>query len=217
MNTARAPINDCWNRIGVRGDGSCAELRTHVHCRNCPVHAAAARELLDVPLSAERLEQWTKRFAEPRQAHEHDTQSALIFRCSSEWLGLPTALCSEVASIRVIRSLPHRRDRAVLGLANVRGELIVCVSLGALLGLQAAPASSTPRLLIVKGEGEPTALSVDEIHGTYRYSRRELLPVPDTVAAAAVRSSHSTLRWRDRTVGLLDGGSLLASLDRCVA
>ena len=34
-------IDDCWNRIGVLGDGSCPRLAEHIHCRNCPVHAAA--------------------------------------------------------------------------------------------------------------------------------------------------------------------------------
>ena len=39
-----ASINDCWNRIGVRGDASCPELEQHVHCRNCPVYSAAAAD-----------------------------------------------------------------------------------------------------------------------------------------------------------------------------
>ena len=46
-SSARATITDCWNKIGVRGDSSCRELEEHVHCRNCPVHAAAAVALLD--------------------------------------------------------------------------------------------------------------------------------------------------------------------------
>src|SRR2546422_1979826 len=37
---------------------------------------------------------------------------------------------AEVAERRVIHSLPHRRTGIVLGVVNVRGELLVCVSLG---------------------------------------------------------------------------------------
>ena len=54
---ARAGLNDCWNKIGVRGDGSCPELKQHAHCRNCPVYASVAAET-ESPLAkqaAERL------------------------------------------------------------------------------------------------------------------------------------------------------------------
>jgi Magnesium chelatase, subunit ChlI len=38
--------NDCWNQIGVFGDGTCPELAKVIHCRNCPVYAAGGRSLL---------------------------------------------------------------------------------------------------------------------------------------------------------------------------
>ena len=53
---ARAGLNDCWNKIGVRGDGSCPELERHAHCRNCPVYSAAAAQLLDAELPAGHLD-----------------------------------------------------------------------------------------------------------------------------------------------------------------
>jgi Magnesium chelatase, subunit ChlI len=37
---------DCWNQIGVFGDGTCPELAKVIHCRNCPVYAAGGRSLL---------------------------------------------------------------------------------------------------------------------------------------------------------------------------
>ena len=40
-------IDDCWNRIGVRGDHSCERLVRHIHCRNCEVYERSAAELLD--------------------------------------------------------------------------------------------------------------------------------------------------------------------------
>ncbi len=40
-------LDDCWNRIGVQGDQSCARLPLAVHCRNCEVYAAAAKAVLD--------------------------------------------------------------------------------------------------------------------------------------------------------------------------
>lgn len=212
-----ASVHDCWNRIGVSGDGSCPELRQHIHCRNCPVYAAAARQLLDVAPPADQRDFWTQRFAAPRGQQQQDTRSVLVFRCATEWFALPTATCVEVASTRPIRRLPHRRDAAVLGLTNVRGELMVCVSLGAFLRLPMAGETPNPRLLVVRDKGEPTALHVDEVHGTYRYAQSEIQPVPDTIGVAAAHNTHATLRWCDRTVGLLDSKALLSGLDRCVA
>ena len=44
----------------------------------------------------------------------------------------------EVANLLPIHSLPHRPNGVVLGLASVRGELLVCVSLGQVVGAGAA-------------------------------------------------------------------------------
>src|SRR5438046_9100932 len=87
-----AVVIDCWNSIGVRGDGSCPELKQHVHCRNCPVYSAGAAELLDGDLPANYLAEWTSHFAEPKRADEVGTRSILTFRLASEWLALPAAV-----------------------------------------------------------------------------------------------------------------------------
>ena len=50
---------DCWNRIGTAGDRSCPELETHIHCRNCPVFASAARTFFDRPAPQHYLAEWT--------------------------------------------------------------------------------------------------------------------------------------------------------------
>ena len=55
VNSAAAMIADCWNKIGVRGDGSCPELEKHIHCRNCPTYTAAASMLLDRDLRSSSI------------------------------------------------------------------------------------------------------------------------------------------------------------------
>ena len=97
------------------------------------MYAAAAKRILDrlPPGMSEEDE------APPAQ-HAANLSSLLVFRLQREWLGLPTRSLDEVAGMRGIISLPHRRDPAVLGVTNVRGTLTVCVSLPRLLGLDAA-------------------------------------------------------------------------------
>ena len=78
---------------------------------------------------------------------------------------MPTSVIAEVAERRVIHSLPHRRTGIVLGVVNVRGELLVCVSLAQLLGVEHKPEESAPRerrqalrrLLVVRDRGMPKA------------------------------------------------------------
>src|SRR5579872_4617099 len=131
----RSAVQDCWNRIGVHGDRSCPELKRYVHCRNCHVFSAGAAERLEGDPPGNYLAEWTRHFGEPRPAADSKTHSFVIFRVGAEWLALPTSVVTEVADSRPIHSLPHRRNSAVLGLVNVRGELLVCVSLGRVLGV----------------------------------------------------------------------------------
>jgi chemotaxis-related protein WspD len=216
-------IHDCWNTIGVRGDGSCPELSRHVHCRNCPVYAAAAVGLLDRDLPPDYLAEWSRLVARQREVEHLDTQSVVIFRIGAEWLALPTLLFEEVAELRTVHSLPHRRGKIVMGLANVRGELLVCVSLGDILGLEHAAKSQGQRqhtqyrrLLVVSREAQRVAFPVDEVQGIVRFHRGEQKEVPTTVSLAATIYT-GMLSWQDRSVGLLDDQLLLSALNRSLA
>src|SRR5258708_6446608 len=117
-------IVDCWNTIGVRGDRSCAELTRHAHCRNCPVYAAAATELLRTAPCDGALEDRTSHLAQPKALDQGDVASVVIFRLADEWLALPTAAVAEVVNQKPIHTLPHRTGGLVLGITNVRGELL---------------------------------------------------------------------------------------------
>lgn len=219
-----AGLDDCWNRIGVRGDCSCAQLIAHVHCRNCPVYSAAARKLLDTPASSDYLRAWTDHFAQPVTAVEADTHSVMIFRIGGEWMALPTHLCVEVASSRAVHSLPHRRSGAVLGLANVRGVLLVCISLGAILNVtvddsakHAEQRSVLQRVLVLRWPDGSVAVPVDEVHGVHRFQERDLREVPATLARAQSAYTKAVLSWSERSVGLLDEQLLGYTVTRSLA
>jgi chemotaxis-related protein WspD len=220
-----AELDACWSRIGVRGDGSCPELQQHVHCRNCPVHAAAALKLLDRPPPPGYVEEWTEHIARIRGSRNEaegsrDESSALIFQLGHEFLALPTSVVKEVAELRVIHRLPHRRDGPVLGIANIRGELLVCVSLGKLLDVDEtpqAPRGPAGRLLVIGRDDRRTVLPVGAVHGIHRYRARDLARTPATIAKAASPYTEAMLPWQNRTVACLDADRLLAAVDRCIA
>jgi chemotaxis-related protein WspD len=230
-------IDDCWNRIGTRGDGSCPKLAEHSRCLNCPVFEDAAARLLDRPVGDMELGQsaasvpnalsrepasaaLNEPVAVETSANSGATQSALVFRIAEEWLGLPTAALRQVDDIRPIHSLPHRRNRVVLGLVNIRGALTVAASLGELLHLDRTvsgkyeSSNGYARMLVAAMRGEPVAFPVDEVEGVVRFPANSLLPVPTTLAHASASHARGVLAWRDRTIGLLDTDRVFESLAR---
>jgi chemotaxis-related protein WspD len=216
-----AVLDDCWNRIGVRGDASCPKLEGHVHCRNCPTYSAAALSLLDREPAAERLRDATLLAAQRKSAVEEQLESVVVFRLDTEWLGLPTAGFREIATERPIHSLPHRKSPLVLGIANVRGELLVCASLERLLGLERNPPpvggkrrSPPKRLLVLKHEGLSLASPVDEAWGVHRFRARELKAVPATLGKAGATFTKSVLPWQKKSVGVLDLELVFYKLNR---
>jgi len=211
VETALA-LDACWKRIGVQGDQSCRELPRHSHCRNCPEFSRQAALLLDreapagAPLSA------LPAIPEPTERG----QSVTIFRLGAEWFALPTLMLDEIVTPRAVHSLPHRRDPGLLGLVNVRGELVVCVSIArAVLG-DAAIAAPQGWIIVAHHDSGRLAFPVDEVAQTFHHTQAAVQPLPATLAHAATGLSTGMLAWRDRHVGLLDGEALFAALNRCL-
>ena len=225
-----AAWQDCWNQTGVQGDATCPRLREVSHCRNCPVYSNAASRLLGSEPPEDYLVEWSVRLAAPPPAPEAARTAVLmIFRLGAEWLALPAAVFQEVAEPRPAHSLPHRRGRVLRGVVNIRGELVVCVSLGGALGLEeAAPAPTRGvngdggnrpgpvygRLVVVGTPGGRLAFAVSEVSGIEAFAPTQLRPVPETLALANARFTARVLSWRGHTVGCLDDGPLFASLNR---
>jgi chemotaxis-related protein WspD len=209
-----AQLNDCWKRIGVYGDSSCAQLGPVIHCRNCPVYAAAAVRLLDIDAPAEYVQGWTAQAAAPVPLPVHDTHSVVIFRLATEWLALPASIFKEIAAHRAIHSLPHRRNGAVLGVTNIRGQLLVCASLQSILRIGAAAPTKAGRLLVLQHQGQASVCPVDEVHGIERFHDSELRAAPATMVKAAATYTKAVWAWRDRFVGVLDEELLFHTINR---
>jgi chemotaxis-related protein WspD len=208
------PIDDCWNRIGVHGDKSCPLLVEHIHCRNCAVYATAASRLLD----RYALGQPPAREAMTQAAGEVASRSLTVFRLGDEWLALATRHLLEVAPLQPIHSLPHQRSRALLGVVNVRGALVACLSLGELLGVPPgsgpAAARAMPRLLIVAAQGGALVVPVDEVDGVHRIDEPSLAAASTAASQAGARFTQCVLPFKERSLRVLDDEPLLAAMAR---
>jgi len=208
----------CWSKIGVEGDQSCQELQRQVHCHNCPVYSAAAVQFLDRPIAPEYRREWTDHFAREKRIATPAKTSAVIFRIGHEWLAMPTQAFQEIAERRALHSLPHRRSGVVIGIVNVRGELLICAALDRLLGLQtdSRPKRSRvifDRLLVAEWSGQRFTFPVDEVHGVHRFHQFDLREPPATVSRSGLNCAIGVFPWRNFTVGFLDPDTLFTALN----
>ncbi|MDZ5433715.1 chemotaxis protein CheW [Pseudomonas fluorescens] len=211
-------IDDCWNRMGIRGDKSCPLLIEHIHCRNCAVYSAAATRLLD----RYALQQDDRAHLSASVESEVKTRSLLMFRLGEEWLGLATRTLVEVAPQQAIHSLPHQRSRALLGVANVRGALVACLSLVELLGLDGAgsvPSDTRimPRMLIIAANGGPVVIPVDEVDGIHAIDERILEAASRSGTQASAKYTRGVLPFKGRSLRWLDEEQLLSAVTRSLS
>lgn len=148
-------VDYCWNKIGVSGDSSCSELKTVIHCRNCPAYRAAGRTLLQRESPDGYVEEWTNILSKDWQqsVSEKEGKSSslvkqensndeiiglIIFRVSQEWLALPAWVIKEITHVHPVHTLPHRSNHVFAGIVNIRGEILMCILLRNLLSLPPA-------------------------------------------------------------------------------
>jgi len=213
-------IEPCWTRIGVfGGDQSCPELAQVVHCRHCPVYARAGRALLEQEPPEGYLAHWAAQLATAHEREDAETLSTVVFRLAAERLALPTTACVEVVEPRPVHRIPHRAGTVLRGVANIRGELLLVVSLTALLGIapDAAAAAGRSRLLVIEHDGERWVFAVDELLGVHRVARAALAPPPATVAHDDRAATTALFDLGEVRVALLDDALLCGRLRRAVA
>ncbi|MEF3063544.1 chemotaxis protein CheW [Pandoraea apista] len=188
------------------------------------LHRQAA-ELLDrLPVMPVDPAPWR---AVPGEEETARGPSLLLFRLADEWLALPASTIEEVAPMRAWHSVPGHRHRALLGLVNLRGALVPCLSLGELLGVQPAPQSqlspsntfraSTSRLLALRHGHHLSAFPVTEVHGIVTPARTAIGSAPATTLGATDGFAVAVLRWHEHVVGVLDPLRVGAAFDRSLA
>jgi len=211
---AAPEIDACWKRIGIQGDKSCPELPRHSHCRNCPRFSQAAAVLLDreMPVDHDAL---------PLAGSVEETgrglgESLMVFRLGAEWFALPTLVLDEIILLRPIHTLPHRGHPGLLGLVNVRGELVICVSMAQLL-VGTLPVAEHGRLIVARHDKRRLAFPVDEVRHVRFHDAGKLKPVPVTLARSASAYTRGLLTWERAQVGRLDEDLVFAAMERFLA
>ena len=171
------------------------------------------------------LEEWTHQLAVPARLEVDEARSLLVFRVGGEWLALDVGSVIEVVEPRPIHGVPHRSNRLLLGLANIRGELQLCISLRELLGIDpaeggtlgsAANGGSSQRLLVVELDHSRWVFPVDEVEGVQRVPVSALENLPQTVEKSPKYFSEAVFSRDGKRVGVLVAMRIFQALERTV-
>ena len=215
------PNPSCWKESGIFGDKSCPELATLTHCRHCRVYTQAGRRLLDREPPPGYRQEWTQRLASPKEKVE-ETLSALVFRLGGELFALKTVFFQEAAEAALPHSIPLRSGEVFKGIVNINGELILSMSVAALLGITSEDVETAgrkvyPRLVVVAREGQRFAFPADEVLGVRRFPLAAMQELPATVAKSVQAVTAGIIPWEGRKVGLISEEKFFAALTRSLA
>jgi chemotaxis-related protein WspD len=122
--------------------------------------------------------------------------------------------------MRPIHRLPHRSSGAILGVANIHGDLIVCISFASLLNFNTSDrpaAAKGGKLLVLRWADGPIAFEVDVVQNVQRIADSQLKPLPATVAQAKTRYTKAMLQLGETSIGVLDEALLHAAVRQNLA
>jgi chemotaxis-related protein WspD len=222
-------VDNCWKKIGVAGDRSCSLLESVIHCRNCSVYAAAGRALLHREAPSGYVEEWTSLLTQTIgtstaiEGNRHSTNttnsipSVLIFRLEEEWFALPVWAIKEVTSLCPIHTLPHRSNDILLGVVNIRGEILICISLANILGIKSSVwklhhkgakngvnSVLYQRMVVMEIQDNRWVFGVDEIYSIQRIQESELVEAPTVITKTPDTYTKKIINWQDKKISFIN-------------
>lgn len=218
-------VNDCWNTIGVFSTNPerCPRLEKAIHCRNCPVYAAAGKKIFDRTPPEDYKEEWTRILGQDKHEQMSGVESAFIFRAGGEWLALPAEIIQEVVEMGTIHTLPHISNNVLRGVVNIRGKLEICVSIGAVLGIEREESYqidgylSPERLVVAVLDKKIITFPVSEVVGVMRYQPAMMKELPVTVSGSKAVYTKGILDHNKMDIGFLKSKPLFRTLTRDLA
>lgn len=176
----RGPID--WSAVRER----LAEVQARSAADVSPERAKA--------LMAERA----RRLAQVPVAEETGaTHEALAFGLGAERYFIDAKCAREVVRFSDCTPVPGTPD-FVVGVTNLRGEVVCVVDLRRFLGLPPRERSEAPRVIVLGGASPDLGILVDDVFEVSTLRAREILPAPESTAAG-----------RDYVIGVTRDGAVV--------
>lgn len=179
--------------------------------------AGAGPDGQPLPLTPAALRANADAFARPVEAQRAQDVHVVLARVGSSWVAFPAGGVLRVTQAVTPHRVPHRKHRALRGLANIEGEVAAVIDFALLSGFAWQPSGSAKARMVVLGErGAAWAIEVDEVPGTLAASSAQLAAAPMTVASPGAGFTRGLVPTAHGPAGIVDIPALLAQCQEVV-
>jgi len=133
----------------------------------------------------------------------------VLFRLGNEEYAFDISAVKEIHELQQIAKV-HRTPSYIEGVMNLRGKLVTVVDLRKRLGLQAAPAGDSSKIIVVEAPDAPVGFLVDEVTEVARFAPEAIEP-PPSIVAEGVESEYilAIAKQGERLVTIIDPVKIL--------
>lgn len=153
------------------------------------------------------LDERARRLARaPTSAERGETLELLAFALGGERYAIEARHVREVVRLQDLTPVPGA-GRFVLGVTNLRGEVLCVADLRTFLGVPARGLSDLSRILVLGAEAAEFGVLADEVHEIRKLPQREILAPPETLPGI---DREYLLGVTETALIVLDGAALLS-------
>jgi len=165
--------------------------------------------LLTSPHDRNVLRERTLQLSQPVESVEGDGATPLVVvRLGEEYFGIGLHAIREFSDVHSLAPIPCCPSH-VVGLMNLRGDLITVLDIAGPLGLASAPAHADRKIVVLNRSDGSVGVLVDDVLEVLTLSATEMPPVPATAHPGGEDHRQGTVPYGKQMLSLLDLPALL--------
>jgi purine-binding chemotaxis protein CheW len=132
-----------------------------------------------------------------------DTVELASFFVGEALCGMDILKVQEINKLIEMTRVPQAPEY-VLGILNLRGEIVTIIDLGKKLGLKSTELNHKTRNIIVNSNGEHIGLMVEQISDVVQAEWEKVEPPPANIGNVQGKYFTGVFKTEDRLIGILD-------------
>jgi chemotaxis signal transduction protein len=131
------------------------------------------------------------------------SRQKIIFNVGKEEFAIDILLSKEIVVMREITPVPETEEY-VVGVMNLRGNLIPVLDLRKRLRVEAASSTTEQRIIIAQFDGRLVGLIVDGATEVIRVNDDMVEPTPDVISEMGIGYIPGVVKYQGRFITLID-------------